>query len=934
MVFLNKINYNNNENEFIPYFNAMHYNLKLYNDLPKCEIIVGLLSDIADMYNDICLTYHGFKFGGYIPLNCKGYNRINYMNFTEDELNIIKNHVLYQNNNNDSCVINVIYIEDINNINITDVVKNEFIPYILCRNKLTEYAHSYYVDTIDHYIHIPDTQFNLFYEYFRYYIKDDVLNYDNLIQLIMIVKNAGNNFENILKENYDIFDRWTILDTGSTDNTVETIKHVLINKKGNLYEEPFINFKESRNRSLDLAKNKCKFNIILDDTYIVKNNIRAFLKSVRSDQLSDSFSIYIQSNDVIYGSNRIIKSETNLRYKFKIHEVIDNIDNKNVMIPYETSYIYDNMDVYMVKRTAERKNLDIQLLNEMIEEEPDNPRHLYYLAQTYKLMKQYDKTEEYYLKRINHPNEGFVSELIDTYFELARLYNFLLHRPWEECLKYYLKAYELDPDRPDSLYYIGMHYYYDTCTTTDNIIHAYEYLKKAFLIGIPLTKQYSVKPTLSYYYIPKFLIPLCYMYKDYTLGLNAAELFLNKNDKIDNTYVKIKDWHIIFTKLLLLPPFKKPIILDEKIICFIADGGFEEWTGSDINTKGIGGAETHIIEMSRHIKRQTHAEVVVFCNTAIASIFEGVKYFPLKDLYTVIRQYYIDICFISRYSEYIPVAINSYINNIYIFIHDVTLSGQVIINVPKVKKIFCLTNWHKSYFDNMYPALKDKTTVLGNGCNMIVSTVKQPYRFIYSSFANRGLLPLLMMWDEILNILPSAELHVYCDLNNKWLNTNCKTVVDSINRLLPKKNVIMHGWVCKKELHAAWAKSHIWLYPCTFMETFCITALEAAQSKTLVITNNLAGLNDTVADRGYIVEGDATTDIWKTSVLHILSNFKNTDEINRLITKNYEWACTITWEMQCKRLLKIIGCDNNDNGDMIAEMKSTFKWMNELICTF
>ena len=47
---------------------------------------------------------------------------------------------------------------------------------------------------------------------------------------------------------------------------------------------------------------------MLDDTYIIKGNLRYFLNEVRGDQLSDSFTVYIQSNDVSYGSNRIIKN--------------------------------------------------------------------------------------------------------------------------------------------------------------------------------------------------------------------------------------------------------------------------------------------------------------------------------------------------------------------------------------------------------------------------------------------------------------------------------------------------------------------------------------------------------------------------------------------------------------------------------------------------
>ena len=130
-----------------------------------------------------------------------------------------------------------------------------------------------------------------------------------------------------------LIDRWKILDTGSTDNTVNIINKVLVgNKKGELYQEPFINFKASRNRLLDLAGEECKFTLMLDDTYIVESDLIGFLNEIRGDQVADSFTLYIKSDDVEYGSNRVLKTTGKLRYMYKIHEVVQ--DKNNIITPY------------------------------------------------------------------------------------------------------------------------------------------------------------------------------------------------------------------------------------------------------------------------------------------------------------------------------------------------------------------------------------------------------------------------------------------------------------------------------------------------------------------------------------------------------------------------------------------------------------------------
>ena len=47
----------------------------------------------------------------------------------------------------------------------------------------------------------------------------------------------------------------------------------------------------------------------------------------------------------------------------------------------------------------------------------------------------------------------------------------LLNKSWEECETLYLKAYELDKSRPESLYFIGIHHYMNK-----DMLKAYEFM--------------------------------------------------------------------------------------------------------------------------------------------------------------------------------------------------------------------------------------------------------------------------------------------------------------------------------------------------------------------------------------------------------------------------------------------------------------------------
>lgn len=512
---INKKPYLSKINEFTKYQHNEYNYLQIFPIVGILERHLGLLKDIAsDVFQNKCnLTVVGNTHGGFLPLNA-----------TENFKNV---HVDYFELNSQNTLVYVSPSFTLPN-NLLEHINNKCFILSPENSSLTcEYKYKLssikFEDTSEnYYLYVPDEFHFNFLEHFYYYLSEDcsTLQYNNLINFCVMVKNGGELFEKMLTENLPFIDRWTILDTGSTDNTVEIIKKVLKNKKGNLYQEPFINFKDSRNRCLDLADTTCKFNIMLDDTYVIRGKLREFLETVRGDQFSDSFSLYILSDDTEYCSNRITKSENKLRYIYKIHEVITKDNNINVIIPKDVATIFDHRSEYMEKRTMDRKKYDLDILFEELEENPNDTRTYYYIAQTYNLMNEQEKAAEWFLKRAYHKEDGFYQEKVDSLFEAARIYNFKLNKPWQEVEKMYLECYEWEKERPEALYFIGIHYY-----LKEEYKKAYPYFLEAFKIGYPEQKQFSLKPTLSYHFLPKFLAKLCYTNKNYTIGQKCSELF-------------------------------------------------------------------------------------------------------------------------------------------------------------------------------------------------------------------------------------------------------------------------------------------------------------------------------------------------------------------------------------------------------------------------
>jgi predicted O-methyltransferase YrrM len=911
--------YNVRENEFPVTPHQEYNNLILKDDVGILEREAGLLNDIATDIKKGDLHVIGWSHGGFLPIECaESFNTVFVEGMSFDEKTPYKNIIPVTRAPSNPIAVYV----------TPGVMPNSLLSplvFVLAEHRIANALHHPYKFPLANSrmtLCVPALYEPLFREQFHYYFQENGLfAYDNLINLCIMVKNAGPLFEKVLTENLPIIDRWTILDTGSTDETIDIINRVLVGKKkGKLYQEPFINFRDSRNRCFELAGKSCKHHVMFDDTYAIRGDLRSFLTLIRGDQFANSYSLLILSDDSEYYSNRVLKVKSNLKYVYTIHEVIQKDNNVTVVIPKDQAWIYDHRADYMEKRTMDRKQYDLKLLFDMIEEDPTNPRHLYYVAQTYNCINDFSNAAVWFEKRATSKLDGHIQEAVDAYFELARIYNFKMNKPWALCEETYMKSYELDPTRPDPLYFVGIHYQME-----GNMEKAYEYFKKAFALGYPIHAQFSLKPTLSYHFLPKFLAPLAYQNGDFELGLQACERFLSKAKPTDDSYKVMSDWYMIFKNLVAMPVnsatpnrgFKPRFV-------FVADGNWNKWTGKDILTKGLGGSETYIVELARYIQAEGTFDVTVFCRSEGTEAFESVIYRPIEEFGAFVANNEVHTCIVSRFTEYLPVAIRGHVENLYLVLHDLGPTGCIIPMHNKLKKIFCLTDWHVKYFLNDFPQCADRTEFsrlspentlttrltesfyYGIDSTRFIRKAKKPYSFIYSSYPNRGLLQLLRMWPRIKNELPEATLDVFADINGKWVNEVAGAEMEAIRILLNRglEGVNMRGWVSKGELAEAWSTADIWFYPATFMETFCLTALEAATSGTLAITSDLAALQETVGDRGILIPGDASMGDWHEKALaELFSVLKDPGRKARLVEMNKKWADSMSWKSRADEML-------------------------------
>jgi tetratricopeptide (TPR) repeat protein len=270
------------------------------------------------------------------------------------------------------------------------------------------------------------------------------------ICLNSIVKNEGSIIRRMLESVEHIIDTYCICDTGSTDNTVEIIKSFFDERNiyGVIIHEPFVNFEHNRNVALKACAGMSDYILLLDADMVL--DVRSFNK----DDLENNHTYSVlQGRETFYYPNvRIIRNDETSKYVGVTHEYLDCSPGKKHVIMDKTKlFIVDLGDGGSKGDKAER---DIRLLKGDLEKNIDNPRSLFYLANTYFDVNNLDEAIPYYLKRIEVG--GWEQEIWYSYYRLGEI--FKRKDNIAQAIIYWMEGYSIVPERLENIYKIINHY--------------------------------------------------------------------------------------------------------------------------------------------------------------------------------------------------------------------------------------------------------------------------------------------------------------------------------------------------------------------------------------------------------------------------------------------------------------------------------------------
>lgn len=289
----------------------------------------------------------------------------------------------------------------------------------------------------------------------------------------MIVKNESKIITRLLKSVLPLIDSYCICDTGSTDNTIQVIQDFFREKNihsGKIIVEPFKDFGYNRTFALKQCLNmdNADYILLLDADMILEVDPMLSIDDFKNNLTHDVYNVFQGSPSFIYKNTRLIKNKIGMSYWGVTHEYL-NAPNGSTTFTIPKNQLFIN-DVGDGGSKQDKFLRDIRLLEKGLEENPNNDRYTFYLANSYKNSGQMENAIKTYKKRINLG--GWHDEVWYSYYSMGQCYKEL--GKMKEAIAAWINGYEFLPTRIENLYEIVNYY-----RTTSKHTLAYTYYNLA-----------------------------------------------------------------------------------------------------------------------------------------------------------------------------------------------------------------------------------------------------------------------------------------------------------------------------------------------------------------------------------------------------------------------------------------------------------------------
>lgn len=332
--------------------------------------------------------------------------------------------------------------------------------------------------------------------------------------------------------------------------------------------------------------------------------------------------------------------------------------------------------------------------------------------------------------------------------------------------------------------------------------------------------------------------------------------------------------------------------------------------GRTLEERPLGGTETGVIRLAEALEDLGEQVYILseFQNPPLSKPL----YLPLRSLYDLGA---VDVLIAVR--AWLPLFVELpaqrrlfWTGDAYDQPQTVGIGDKRIVN--KADALLAVSSWHADTMATASGFPREKCYVLGNGIKLSLfagTEQRDRKRLIYSSTPYRGLQLLPAIFTELRRRHPEATLHVFSGYGvyagpqgyNKKAEADFQLLRQSLEKL---PGCTVHGNIKQGELAREFMKSAILCYPNTFLESSCITAMEAQAAGCPIVSTAHGALPETVGDAGILISGDPNSAAYQEKFVDAVDRLFCDDALfAELSQKALTRAPSFSWHEVAKRFL-------------------------------
>jgi len=702
------------------------------------------------------------------------------------------------------------------------------------------------------------------------------------LALTVILKNEINHLPRFWENVKDCFDAFYFTDTGSTDGSFEWLTKLMCDdKRVSIHQFDWVDdFSAARNYNLKFIKEDYWAWLDLDDAISDKESFLHWKNELMpfNDMWYAPYNYALDKEGrpaCSFTRERVMKTSLEYTFNYFIHEGVSPKTTANGQVTsWAVNHLRTNDDF------AKDKGRNIRIMEQR--KDQFDARMWFYMGKEYFDSQQPEKALDALTRAIEDEKLSLWDRILAMQY-LCHTLNIL--QRFDDCIKYGTIALQLDPMRAEYWCLVGDAYgmsnrsnislpFYRAARSCPNV--GKDGRSHSFAFG----ECYDIYPRIQ---SAKILF--------HSLRFEEAIEELGSLDVEEANALRAEAKRAIEKTTI-----KTGLPQGEDVVITCLPNSPYPWDEDLYKTKGIGGSETAAVEIAKWIKKLTNRKVKIFNHRETAYLSEsGVEYLPIggiHDYFAVNRpKLHVGWRHAERMSESPTITWG----------HDAITAG---LENGNFGKIMVLSESQKRFTKSMVNVPDDKFIITRNGLNperfKDLKIEKQSCKVIWPNSPDRGLEYAIKIMERVREAGLPAELHCFYGFGNMKMVPHLKDKAEMLEKMISERPWIKYvGNVDQARLAKEFASSEVWLYPANFIETYCISALEALACKCYPVVRKYGALQDTLKDaaqKGWAsmidchFEDDSYIDLFAKEVIEAIE-FKKYNEIDLNLEEN-SWAET------------------------------------------